>query len=590
MRFGVLALDYDGTIEHAGTIHPAVRDAIIEVRRRGISVVLVTGRILDDVQREIVDLRLFDAVVAENGAVVVFPDSGRSQVLGAAAPPAFVDDLRRTGIAYRAGECVIEADAAAAADVLEVIRRLGLPYAIQFNRERLMILPQAVSKGTGLREALTALRLSVHNAVAIGDAENDHQLLEAVELGIAVQWGHPALQAVADEVLPGTGPEAVAECIVALARDARLPPSRVGRRALLLGRAEDDRPLALAVRGRNVLIAGDPRSGKSWIAGLLCEQLILHRYGVCVIDPEGDYRPLEALPGVLVVEGTGRRPRLHDLQHLLRHPDVSVVLDLAAVPVPEKREWVRSVLRLLKTLRRQSSLPHRILVDEAHYFLHDPDVLDLLDLDLAGYTFATYQASALHPDVLAAVEAILVTRETDPREVLALWESFGAGSSLKEWERTLGSLGLDEAALLPGPDEASGRLRTFRIAPRLTRHVRHQRKYVDVSVPDRHAFEIMGPGVPPGTRAHTLEEFVRFVAAFPESIRNHLSRGDVSRWIQDVFGDQELAFRVHELEDQVQLSRVLDPGDALVSLIQERYAIGGPGVEAAGTRSTPSAR
>ena len=37
-----------------------------------------------------------------------------------------------------------------------------------------MVLPQGVSKGAGLRAALSALRLSVHNAVGIGDAENDH--------------------------------------------------------------------------------------------------------------------------------------------------------------------------------------------------------------------------------------------------------------------------------------------------------------------------------------------------------------------------------------------------------------------------------
>jgi DNA replication protein DnaC len=46
------------------------------------------------------------------------------------------------------------------------------------------------------------------------------------------------------------------------------------------GRAGDGEELWLVVRGRNVLIAGDPRSGKSYLAGLLAEQLILHRYSV----------------------------------------------------------------------------------------------------------------------------------------------------------------------------------------------------------------------------------------------------------------------------------------------------------------------
>ena len=58
-------------------------------------------------------------------------------------------------------------------------------------------------------------------------------------------------------------------------------------------------PLETAIHGRNILIAGDPRSGKSWITGLFCEHLILQGYCLCVIDPEGDYSTLESLPGVV---------------------------------------------------------------------------------------------------------------------------------------------------------------------------------------------------------------------------------------------------------------------------------------------------
>lgn len=55
-------------------------------------------------------------------------------------------------------------------------RELEVPLVLLFNRSRLMVLPQSVSKATGLRAALSALRLSAHNAIAIGDAENDHEL------------------------------------------------------------------------------------------------------------------------------------------------------------------------------------------------------------------------------------------------------------------------------------------------------------------------------------------------------------------------------------------------------------------------------
>ena len=111
------------------------------------------------------------------------------------------------------GETVVEAAADAAGVMIHVIHALRQPFVLTFNRGRLMALPQAVGKSTGLRAALTTLRISLHNTVGIGDAENDHDLLDACEVGVAVAWGSTALLSVADEVIQGSGPPAVAEYI-----------------------------------------------------------------------------------------------------------------------------------------------------------------------------------------------------------------------------------------------------------------------------------------------------------------------------------------------------------------------------------------
>ena len=252
----------------------------------------------------------------------------------------------------------------------------------------------------GLREALRSLRLSVHNTIAIGDAENDHDLLDACELGVAVGWGSAALKVRADEILEGLGPPSVAPYIRAVAEQPRIPPNRVGRRHVALGQDPSGQPVALAVRGRNVLIVGDPKSGKSWVAGLLCEQLILQRYSTCVVDPEGDYSGLESLPGVVVLGGSADGPSPRELRVALRYPDVNVVLDLSRMRHARKWSYIRSLLPALADLRRRTGVPHRILLDEAHYFLHEAGVAQLLDLELAGYTLVTYQPSRLHPDVM----------------------------------------------------------------------------------------------------------------------------------------------------------------------------------------------
>jgi hypothetical protein len=70
LKFGVLALDYDGTIARDGVLDPDVRTSLAELRAHGIRVILVTGRILSDLERVAGDLKFADAVVAENGAVI----------------------------------------------------------------------------------------------------------------------------------------------------------------------------------------------------------------------------------------------------------------------------------------------------------------------------------------------------------------------------------------------------------------------------------------------------------------------------------------------------------------------------------------
>ena len=215
--------------------------------------------------------------------------------------------------------------------MLDVIHELELPIVLVFNRGRVMALAQGVSKATGLGATLNMLRASPRNTVAVGDAENDHELLRLAEIGVAVEWGSRSLVAAADVVIAGSGPAAVSDFIRRVADSGRLPAAIRARRRLLLGRTEDGREFSLAVRGRNVLITGETNSGKSWLAGLLCERLILHGYSLCVIDPEGDYRTLDALPGVTVLGGEDPPPTPRDLLRALRYPDRSVVIDLSSL-------------------------------------------------------------------------------------------------------------------------------------------------------------------------------------------------------------------------------------------------------------------
>jgi hypothetical protein len=573
MKLRALALDYDGTIAQDGVLNPQVKEAIAEVRTRGLRVVLVTGRVLSELRRAAGDLNFVDAVVAENGAVLAFPN-GYSRLVGKAAPQELLDEFRRRRIEFTAGQCVLEADAGFAAEILAVIRELQLPFVLLFNRSRLMVLPQGVSKSVGLRHALTVLHLSPHNAIAIGDAENDHDLLAVCEFGVAVGWGSPALCKVADLVLRGDGPEVVAGFIRHAAGEVKLPPGRMHRYQVALGTAEDGRAMALGVSGRNLLVSGDPRSGKSWITGLICEKLILQGYSVCVIDPEGDYRTLESLPGVVVFGGEDPPPQLPDVARALRHPDMSVVIDLSHAARKEKLDYLRSLLPMVAAIRRSTGLPHRIVIDEAHYFLSDPRAGELLDLNLNSYTLVTYRPSELNADLRGAIDAILVKRITDPRELRTLLKMAGGQIPDAEWKASLKALRPSHAALLPGPAEAEGKLQSFELLPRLTSHVRHKAKYFDLELIEELGFVFTADGKPLGPAARTLKQFVVDLKTYPiAALERHAHRGDFSQWIADVFHDPALATDVRKIEKRYRLGHIRDLCSSIGTAIEERYEL-----------------
>jgi hydroxymethylpyrimidine pyrophosphatase-like HAD family hydrolase len=575
VKLSVLALDYDGTIARDDRLDRSVRDAIADARRRGVSVMLVTGRRLEDLRRVAGDLHFVDGVVAENGALVHFPDGGLITTLAPPIPERFVTELRKNGVAFDQGQCLVEAEADSAPQMLNLIRRLELPIVLLFNRSRVMAIAQGISKATGLSAALRTLRKSPRNALAIGDAENDHELLRVAEIGAAVEWGSASLQSSADIVINGDGPAAVGDFIRRVAVSGRLPIPDRPRRRLILGHTEHGSEFSLAVRGRNVLIMGETNSGKSWLAGLLCERLMLHGYSLCVIDPEGDYRTLDALPGVSVLGGEDDPPSPRALLHALRYPDRSVVIDLSCMEHHARLQYIRSVLPTLNVIRRRTGTPHRIIVDEGHYVLGDAVKDHLLDLEFNGYTVVTYWPSQLPKELVAATEVILVTRESNHAEIDALRNHCTACQQVttSAWD-VLPRLELDQAVALSVSAEAEPALRVFTIGERLTPHVRHRQKYVDVPVANDRAFVFQGLRGAPTSRAHTLREFVVLLEELDRTNADgYLRRGDFSRWIADVFGDHALARELQAYERAYLPARPSDAVARIVAAISSRYEL-----------------
>src|SRR5205807_8944966 len=160
--------------------------------------------------------------------------------LAAAPPPEFVDELRRRGVQPLAvGRCIVATWHPFETTVLEVIREQGLELQVIFNKNAVMVLPSGVNKASGLQVALNELRLSPHNAVGVGDAENDHVFLSMCECSVAVANALPSLKERADLVTAASHGAGVEELIEKLLSDdlASLAP-RLKRRRILFGRTE----------------------------------------------------------------------------------------------------------------------------------------------------------------------------------------------------------------------------------------------------------------------------------------------------------------------------------------------------------------
>jgi HAD superfamily hydrolase (TIGR01484 family) len=231
VRYQALACDYDGTLATDGRISDETADAIGRLRKSGRRVVMVTGRQVEDLLAIVAPpvLQLFDLIVAENGAVLNKPATGATRTLAEPPPPELAQSMRELGVEpLEVGRVIIATVRPHEVIAVEMIQKLGLELQVVFNKGSVMLLPSGVNKATGLAAALEELGVSLHNVVAVGDAENDHALLASAECAVAVANAVPTLKQRADLVTDGAAGAGVRElCDRLIAGDlADLAPPR----------------------------------------------------------------------------------------------------------------------------------------------------------------------------------------------------------------------------------------------------------------------------------------------------------------------------------------------------------------------------
>jgi hydroxymethylpyrimidine pyrophosphatase-like HAD family hydrolase len=577
VRFTALACDYDGTIAFQDRIGPEALAALERARQAGLRLVLVTGRTFFDLTRVCERLDLFDGVVAENGAVLYFPRAGVLRDQAPPPPPRLLAELNHRGILYQVGRVIVATARADETGVWEALATTGVSLELVYNRTALMLLPQGVSKGTGVRQVIQELGLSPHDVLAIGDAENDLELFEACGFSGCPADAVPMLREHADWVFPGENGHAVAAAIVGPILGGTLRADRSPRHRVELGWAPGTGArVTIPSRGVNLLLPGDPESGKSWLAGALVERLHEQRYAVCVIDPEGDYHVLGRLPGVTWLEVRDHASVEQAIARFGHDRTACVVLDLSALPHPKKVHLIETTLDLARRFRQRVGLPHWIVLDEAHYSLHRQGVRETaIGLEHQGFCLVTYKPSWLRPSVLQGIDILVLARTTAPKELSFLCHMLrGVGEEAQRAIDVLPDLPAGEFVLVQR-DKPTGAL-TFAPSLRQTPHVRHLRKYADSQVPHDLRFLFRGPDGHIVAAADSLNAFQGAVASAPEAVlAHHAGRGDFSRWVVDVFGDRTLGQQIRKLEARWTRGEMRDLRPRLQALVALRYGTDG---------------
>ena len=248
MGYELLVCDLDGTlIDQSLTLEPALVAAFKRAAAAGLGITIATGRmpLSVDVYREALDIRL--PVIYYNGGLI--RDAAGAELLRrelphgilarvreafSAAPvhPIFfrdeqlycidrtlpvrqfcddeglrahvipdTEEFLRLGafmkglfIGHRTDLVVLRADLAG---VLGGDARL-----VHTAEHYLELLPVAATKGTALAHLAEHLGVSLDRVVAVGDHDNDLEMVEAAGLGVAMAHAPESVRAVADRVAP----------------------------------------------------------------------------------------------------------------------------------------------------------------------------------------------------------------------------------------------------------------------------------------------------------------------------------------------------------------------------------------------------
>lgn len=569
MRFHALATDYDGTIAHDGGVDGPTLAALERVRKSGRKLILVSGRELPDLNTVFDRLDLFDLAVLENGAIIYNPQTKETRVLAEPPPPKFAAELKKRGVKPVSVGHVIVATFQPHQDIVfKTIHDLGLELQVIFNKDAVMVLPSGVNKATGLTAALEELGLSPHNAVGVGDAENDHAFLRLCECSAAVDNALPAVKETADVVTPSKRGAGVAELIDLLLATDLSDLKTLSRHRVPVGEGDKGEEAHLDPAGPGVLVCGTSGSGKSTLTTAIMERLADAKYQLLIADPEGDYTNLEF---ATVLGNPTQAPRPEDVTDALRDPTRSVVVNMLGVPLADRPKFFAQLLPRVLEVKARTGRPHWLVVDEAHHMLPTgPETAELSKLlPDRGTLYITVHPGAVEPAALTHVGELLVigghpcetvsefcaaVGEEEPKCPAVKGDKLPTGDAMA-WQRG------EKAAVI------------VHTKPPRTERKRHSRKYAEGNLGPERSFYFRGPDGKLNLKASNLHLFLQLADGVDDDTWEfHRKKGDFSEWLRGQVKDGPLADEIAEIERE-RRAKPADTRAAVRAAIESRYTL-----------------
>lgn len=207
-----VATDVDGTLtDRRRRINTTAVEAIRTLVDAGITVMLASGNtvcFMDSLSKMI---GTDGTIIGENGGVYRRGFSGPLQVVGdrqvcLEAFEILRDYFARKGVELEQYSAEYRfADVAFArnidpAEAQAVIQVQGLDVRVLDTGFAIHLQPPGVSKGAAMRELAVEMGIPTSEILAIGDSENDIEMLEAAGVGVAVANATPATRMAADVV------------------------------------------------------------------------------------------------------------------------------------------------------------------------------------------------------------------------------------------------------------------------------------------------------------------------------------------------------------------------------------------------------